>query len=141
MPADTPHRVRAILIKDGQLLTVHRTKPHDEYWVLPGGKVEPGETPAQALIREVLEETCITCAIGPFFTHDTYQSESGPQEADFYIANFVSGAVCVGQGPEYTKPELYTGTFTPEWQPLATVAQLDLRPHSVRDLIIKRHSG
>ncbi|RDW14940.1 NUDIX domain-containing protein, partial [Oceanobacillus chungangensis] len=33
-------------------------KPHDgEYWSLPAGAIEPGEAPAQALIREVWEET------------------------------------------------------------------------------------
>jgi 8-oxo-dGTP pyrophosphatase MutT (NUDIX family) len=30
---------------------------HDDGWTLPGGAMEPGETPALALVREVFEET------------------------------------------------------------------------------------
>ncbi len=37
-------------------------------WSLPGGRVEPGETPAEAAVREVLEETSlrtrVVCSLG-----------------------------------------------------------------------------
>ncbi|HZE95511.1 MAG TPA: NUDIX domain-containing protein [Planctomycetota bacterium] len=45
----------AIILQDDLLLLV---KAHDkENWQLPGGRLEAGETPVQALVREVLEET------------------------------------------------------------------------------------
>jgi 8-oxo-dGTP pyrophosphatase MutT (NUDIX family) len=45
----------AFLVNDGKILCV-KSALHD-YWELPGGGVELGETPVQALHREVVEET------------------------------------------------------------------------------------
>jgi acetyl-CoA carboxylase carboxyl transferase subunit beta len=43
---------------DGAVLLVQRANPPlAGRWTLPGGKVEPGETPAEAIVREVREET------------------------------------------------------------------------------------
>ncbi len=44
---------------DGKLLLLHRkdTKPEGNTWCVPGGKVDPGETPVDALLRELREET------------------------------------------------------------------------------------
>lgn len=46
----------AILPRDGQLLLTWQDAPHFELQ-LPGGGIDPGESPARALHREVLEET------------------------------------------------------------------------------------
>jgi 8-oxo-dGTP diphosphatase len=50
--------VGAALLNDGRLLAARRSAPPElaGRWELPGGKVEPGETPEDALVRELREE-------------------------------------------------------------------------------------
>ncbi|MGH3385039.1 MAG: NUDIX domain-containing protein [Nocardioidaceae bacterium] len=50
--------VGAAIMADGRLLATRRTEPPALAggWELPGGKVDPGETPEQAVVREIREE-------------------------------------------------------------------------------------
>ena len=70
----------ALVDADGRVLLAQRPpgKPMAGLWEFPGGKVEPGETPEDTLIRELAEElgivTKIACLAPLTFASHTYEA-------------------------------------------------------------------
>ena len=55
------------IVADGQgrLLMIKRGhEPGAGLWSIPGGRIEPGETDAEAVVREMIEETGLTVEVG-----------------------------------------------------------------------------
>lgn len=55
--------VRGILLRDGQLLVMERRRNNFHFFALPGGHIEDGESPEEALSRELFEETSLHCEV------------------------------------------------------------------------------
>lgn len=74
--------VSGAYIRDGKVWLAQRHPSNvsewSEAWCLPGGKVEPGETPQEALRREWLEEAACRICIGVLLSARTYETPSYP---------------------------------------------------------------
>ncbi|MBN1347820.1 NUDIX hydrolase [candidate division KSB1 bacterium] len=64
-------RVCGVVIRHQKVLMVHHRHNGREYWTLPGGAVELNETPEEAVVREIKEETGLNVAVmRPLFDED-----------------------------------------------------------------------
>ncbi len=84
----------AIIFKNGQVLLGQRRKGdrHPFKWEFPGGKVEQGETPRQALIRELREELQIEAKIGPELARYEHDYPSGSRvHLLFFVVKEIRG--------------------------------------------------
>ncbi len=84
--------VAAIIHKDGKIFATQRGYgAYKDYWEFPGGKIEAGETPEQALIREIQEELATTIQIERFLTTVEYDYPEFHLSMDCFICAIVQG--------------------------------------------------
>jgi 8-oxo-dGTP diphosphatase len=92
-----PHGASMAIINNGNVLLVRRQNPPlAGLWSLPGGKIEPGETAAQAARREVLEETGIIARIAGHLGRHTVELEVVRIELDVFYGIAQSGTLRPG---------------------------------------------
>lgn len=96
-PAPTLRFVAAALIvRDKEVLIGQRRadQPMGSLWEFPGGKIEPGESPQQALARELAEELCIRAEVGPAVTHIRHHyRRGGAVDLQFFAVRAFSGEI------------------------------------------------
>jgi 8-oxo-dGTP diphosphatase len=71
------------------LLIKRSTPPFVGYWALPGGRVNPGETVEQTIVREVKEETGLDITLVRKVGEYHEQGVQGGAEYDYYPACFL----------------------------------------------------
>jgi 8-oxo-dGTP diphosphatase len=78
-----------VIVRDGQLLVVHRNRYDD--WSLPKGKLERGESWEQAALREVEEETGLVCTLGEELGQTRYLDGRGRNKVVRYFRMSAEG--------------------------------------------------
>jgi len=87
--------VGAVILRDGKVFCAQRAAggAAGNKWEFPGGKVEPGETPESALVRELREELGVGATLGPQFTTTEVSGEDGtPVRLTTFIATIPADA-------------------------------------------------
>lgn len=125
-------RSGTIIIKDGNVGVIKRTKADTVYYVFPAGGIEEDETPEEAAIRETHEELGIIVNIDRLLHIFPY---SGTQY--YFLASIKEGTFGTGKGEEYLYPQTEKGTYQPMWIPLSDLAKYDLRPKELVRIILQ----
>lgn len=130
------HAVRAIVVKDGQLLVMHRNKFGHQYYALVGGGIDHGESQEQALYREVQEEAGITIANPRMVIHEDAGEIYGIQY--IYLCDYVSGEPQLDASSEEAQiHQLGQNLYQPLWVPIADLPQLELLPQELKRVLIE----
>lgn len=94
-PAKEIRVVGAVMVREGYIFAARRA-PHKSLagqWEFPGGKPEDGETPEQALAREMREEFGVEVEVGIWLGQGEASTDDARIILDVYTVRLVSGKI------------------------------------------------
>lgn len=95
-------RKRVLMVKSNY----KKRSPEDEFWVIPGGGIEPGELSRDAGIREVVEETGLKIEISRLLWVVEEILPNGEMNyCNYFLGNIIGGSLQKGYDPELSEEE------------------------------------
>ena len=92
MSMKTIRVVAAIIKQDNQIFVTQRGYgAYKDWWEFPGGKIENGETPQEALVREIREELDTEISVGDYLMTVEYDYPEFHLSMDCFWCSIVSG--------------------------------------------------
>ena len=131
-------RVGAVVERDETLLLVRHQKPDREpYWVLPGGRLEPGETIPECARRELAEETELTASFsGVLYVGEFLREGRHTIDVVARMSLEGDGEVVLGSDPEVA-PDAEPTLREVRWVSVDELLGIELLPASVKRRLLK----
>jgi 8-oxo-dGTP diphosphatase len=135
-------RVAAVVERGGALLLVRHQKPdRDPYWVLPGGRLEPGETIPTCAVRELDEETGLTASFsGVLYVGEFLREGRHTIDVVARMALERDADPVLGSDPEVT-PDAEPTLREVRWVSVDELHELELLPGSVKRRLLRDASA
>ncbi len=137
---------KAIILHDGKLLVLKFHDENGDWYQLPGGGQEPGETLPEAVKRECLEEASAEVVVGDLWFVRDYIGKNHEfanegtsatfHQVEFMFACTLADPTQIGNG---SVPDV--GQLSVEWLTLEQLDRYRLYPLALRPLIAQRHPG
>jgi len=125
------------LIEDGKVALIERHRAGKHYYVFPGGGMDEGETPEQAAIREMEEETGLRVTI----KRKVAEIHFDLSIQHYFLVEKIGGEFGSGTGEEFTDADPDNpaeGIYIPIWMPLVELAEHEnVYPADVAELVAK----
>jgi 8-oxo-dGTP pyrophosphatase MutT (NUDIX family) len=126
-------RAGVVLLTDDGVAAIERVRDGRTYYVLPGGQVEEGESPAEAARREAYEELGLLVKIRGVVAVVHF----GDSTQHYFCADVISGEFGAGDGPEMiSSAESERGSYRAVWLTLAELADRDVRPRPIMSALL-----
>lgn len=113
-------RYQGAIVQDGHILLISHTEPQAGrfYWAMPGGGIEPGESEAECVRREMKEETCLDVRVERLLFSDESEPGGPYRRINTYLCAPLSGEAAPGYEPEGEASS---------WYRISAVRWVDLR--------------
>jgi 8-oxo-dGTP diphosphatase len=135
-------RVAAVVERRGDLLLVRHQKPErDPYWVLPGGRLEPGETIPDCAVRELAEETGLEASFsGVLYVGEFLREGRHTIDVVARMALEGDGEAVLGSDPEVA-PVAEPTLREVRWVSVDELRGIELLPDSVKGRLLEDAGG
>ena len=82
----------AVICRENKIFATQRGYgDYKDWWEFPGGKIEPGESPEQALKREILEELAAEISVGRKIMTVEYDYPTFHLSMDCFVCTLIRG--------------------------------------------------
>lgn len=129
-------RVCGVLVKDNKILLALHKRFNEEYFVLPGGGLEKGESHSECLVRAFKEKADLSVRVGGLLLK-CFDGELHHREEFYYAVKLVSGVLNFSKNPD-----LKGGVFQSiTWVDLKNLEKIRLYPKAVKEFLLQKYES